>query len=42
MEELTSSLADAKVMTKLDLKWGYLQAVLAEESRYLTASQVAQ
>ena len=37
MEELTSAVAGAKVLSKLDMKWGYLQVPMAEESRFLTA-----
>ena len=37
LEELTSQLAGAKIFSKLDLKWGYLQVSLAPETRYLTA-----
>jgi transposase InsO family protein len=37
MEELASELAGATIFSKLDMKWGYLQVELAEESRYLTA-----
>jgi transposase InsO family protein len=37
MEELAAKLAGAKVFSKLDMKWGYLQVELAKESRYLTA-----
>ena len=37
LEELTLQLAGAKIFSKLDLKWGYLQVSLAPGSRYLTA-----
>lgn len=37
MEELSCELAGATIFSKLDLKWGYLQISLAEESRDLTA-----
>ena len=36
LEELTSQLAGAKIFSKLDLKWSYLQVCLAPESSYLT------
>ena len=35
MEELTSQLAGSTIFSKIDLKWGYLQVQLAEDSRYL-------
>jgi hypothetical protein len=36
-DELTSQLAGATVFSKIDLRWGYLQIKLAEDSRHLTA-----
>ena len=36
MEELTSQLAGSTIFSKIDLRWGYLQVQLAEDSRYLT------
>jgi transposase InsO family protein len=36
MEELTSRLAGSTIFSKIDLRWGYLQVQLAEDSRYLT------
>jgi len=37
MDELASTLAGAKVFSKIDLKWGYLQMPLAESCRFVTA-----
>ena len=37
LEELTSQLTRAKIFSKLNLKWGYLQVSLDPESRYLIA-----
>jgi hypothetical protein len=36
-EELTSQLAGSTVFSKIDLRWGYLQVMLADDSRDLTA-----
>ena len=36
MEDLTSQLAGSTIFSKIDLRWGYLQVQLAENSRYLT------
>ena len=35
-DELSSDLTGSCIFSKLDLKWGYLQLKLAEESRYMT------
>lgn len=35
-DELTSQLAGSTLFSKIDLRWGYLQVKLAEDSRYLT------
>ena len=37
IDELTCQLSGSTVFSKIDLRWGYLQVKLAEDSRYLTA-----